>query len=516
MNTSEGGIAKVFNFNTVRDFVDLVVDVIATPEQAQDCGNVVTQHAKNLFRRPALLTEKQFLTEAGQLLAELGVAHQLVLDATESHETAVARALRLHHALNQTARLADTRARMLREQADRIAEQVTQARRERGQLDGVRAEVVLWAANWRHADAKHRLTGANEDEDQVRSDQVAWATAAPLAEAAGHSARAVELRRQLEPEREAREQLRLRVDAHALAAKMLLNTQADELDEQATWTGSRIEDIQLRRKSITVTISERQGEMVTVASTKAAAQTHLDAFDSTAANLRKGGVLDSDETCTDALNRIQAAVDAAEEQAAEYEEAETDFREQAKKTGDAAAAAGIEHQGLAAESKAAHEAERQLQDRHTRLAYHEQLIALAEADHHIDVWGDAERLRHALTDATTVAEAAALLIAVEAAEDERMLASVDTSGLLPAPAATLAVVDQLIAAGLVAETAWTTLFRDYTEPHRLRAVTARPDVVLRSRCPRRHRPGARAFGAYDRPDAGPYPSRHVGRPGSRG
>ena len=516
MNTSEGGIAKVFNFNTVRDFIDLVVDVIATPEQAQDCGNVVIQHAKNLFRRPALLTEQQFLTEAGQLLAELGVGHQLVLYATESHETAVTRAIRLHHALTQTAGFADTRARILREQVDRIAEQVTQARRERGQLDGVRAEVVLWAASWRHADAKQRLTRASEDEGKVRSDQVAWAAAAPLAEAAGHSARAVELRRQLEPEREAREQLRLRVDAHALAAKTLLSGQADDLDEQATWTGTKIEETQQCRKSITATISERQDEKVGVASTKAAAQTHLEAFDRTTASLRKGGVLEGDETCTDALNRIQVAVGVAEEQAAGYEEAETDFREQAKKAGDAAAAAGIEHQGLAAESKAAQEAEQQLQDRHTRLAHHEQLIMLAEADRQINVWGDAERLRHALTDAAAVAEAAALLIAVEAAEDERMLASVDTGGLLPALAATLAVVDQLVTAGLVAETAWTTLFRDYTEPDRLRAVTARPDVVLRSRRSRRNRPEACSFGARDRSDAGPHPSRYVGRPGSRG
>jgi hypothetical protein len=477
MNTSEGGIAKVFNFNTVRDFIDLVVDVIATPEQAQDCGNVVIQHAKNLFRRPALLTEKQFLSEAGELLAELGVAHQLVLDATENHQAAVARALRLHHALTQTARLADTRAGKLREQADRIAERVTQARRERGQLDGIRAEVVLWAANWRYADAQQRLTRASEDEGRTRSDQVAWAAAAPLAEAAGYEARAVELRRQLEPEREAREQLRLRLDAHALAGKALLDAQADDLEEQATWTATKIEEAKRRRRSITLTTSERQNEMVTVASTKAAAQAHLDAFDRTTANLRKAGVLDDDETCADALNRRQAAVDMANKQAAEYEDAETVFRKQAKKTADAAAAAGMEHQELAAETKAAQEAEQELQDRHTRLANHGYLIALAEADQRIDVWGDAERLRHALTDAAAAAEAAMLLIAVEAAEDERMLANVDNSGLLPAPAATLAVVDELIVAGLIAETAWTTMFRDYTEPDRLRAVTARPDVV---------------------------------------
>ncbi len=477
MNTSEGGIAKVFHFNTVHDFIDLVVDVIATPEQAQDCGNVVTQHAKNLFRRPALLTEKQFLTEAGELLAELGVAHQLVLDANQSHENAVARALRLHHALSQTARLADTRARMLREQADRIAAQVTQARRERGHLDGVRAEVVLWAANWRYADAQQRLTRASEDEEKARFDQVAWAVAAPLAEAAGYGARAVELRRQLQPEREAREQLRLRLDAHALAAKALLDAQANDLDEQATWTGTKIEEAQRRRKSITTTTSECQNEKVTVAGTKAATQTHLDTFDRTTANLRKAGVLDGDETCTDALDRHQAAVDMAKKQSAEYEEAETAFREQATKTGDAAATAGIEHQDLAAETKVAQEAELELEERHTRLAHDGHLIALAEADQRIDVWGDAERLRHALTDAAAAAEAAALLIAVEAAEDARMLASVDNSGLLPAPAATLAVVDQLMVAGLTAETAWTTLCRDYTESDRLRAVTARPDAV---------------------------------------
>jgi hypothetical protein len=204
----------------------------------------------------------------------------------------------------------------------------------------------------------------------------------------------------------------------------------------------------------------------------------------------------------------------AKKQSAEYEEAETDCREQATKTGDAAATASIEHQELAAETKAAREAELELEERHTRLAHHGHLIALAEADQRIDVWGDAEHLRHALTDTAAAAEAAALLIAVEAAEDERMLASVDNSGLLPAPAATLVVVDQLMIAGLIAETAWTTLFRDYTEPDRLRAVTARPTSFQESSS-RRRCPTTCAVGARDRPDAGPHPS-DLGRPCSRG
>lgn len=477
MNTSEGGIEKVFNFNTVRDFIDLVVDVIATPEQAQDCGDVVTQHAENLFRRPTLLIEQQFLIEAGQLLAELGAAHQLAEDATKRNSNAIADALRLRHALTQAAGLADTRAGLLQEKADRIGEQVTRARRERGHLEGVRAEVVLWAATRRDADARQRLTRATDDEDTARLDQVTWTVAEHLAEAARHDAHAAELRRQLEPEREAREQLRRRVDAHALAARALLHAQATSLDTQAKRAGGQIEDAGKRRADIAGELRNLHAEKEEVAAASARAQILLDTFERAAANLRKSRILSDGETCARALSRHQAAASTTGEQADEYSDAELEFREQARKAADATAAAGIEHQGLVAEVNAARQAEQQLRDWHTRLAHDQRLIALAEADHRIDVWGDAERLRHALTDAAAAAEAAALLVAVEAAEDKRLLAGVDTSGLLPAPAATLAVVDQLTAAGLVAETGWTALFRDYTEPDRLRAVTTRPDIA---------------------------------------
>ena len=67
--------------------------------------------------------------------------------------------------------------------------------------------------------------------------------------------------------------------------------------------------------------------------------------------------------------------------------------------------------------------------------------------------------------------------AVAAAEDDRLVGAVDATGLLPAPAATLTVADQLAGTGVVAETAWVVLARDYTPAARARAASSRPDIV---------------------------------------
>ena len=132
MNTSEGGIAKVFNFNTVRDFVDLIVDVIAHPDQAADCGRVFAQHAKNLFRRPALQTERTFLTEAQTLLEAMARAQNDVETATELRDGARRRAERLRASLTLAAGQREAAARDGERRSVALGDAVSDARRERG------------------------------------------------------------------------------------------------------------------------------------------------------------------------------------------------------------------------------------------------------------------------------------------------------------------------------------------------------------------------------------------------
>ena len=142
----------------------------------------------------------------------------------------------------------------------------------------------------------------------------------------------------------------------------------------------------------------------------------------------------------------------------------------------ALAAAGdlARHQG---EAENAAKDEERLRAAHDRLAGDLRLVTLAEAEGTIDVWGDAARLRSALTDAVRDAEQHALGEAVEAAEDDRLLNAVDSSGLLPAPVATRAAAETLTQAGIVAETAWAVLSRDFTAEARAGAAIRRPDVA---------------------------------------
>lgn len=477
MNTSEGGIAKVFNFNTVRDFIDLVVDVVAAPDQATDCGNVVNEHAKNLFRRPGLLTEQAFLTEAHQLLTELDTAHEVVHVAIGDRDAARTSAQRLRVELTHAAARHEAGAQLKIIDADRYQRGATEARAERGRVDGIRAELLVLAATEEHAEAGRTLTNAIDSEEAARDQYAAWAAAAPLAEAAGHDAVAAELREQLKPERAAREELRSRVDAHALATRDLLEelarTRTDQAQEAAAALGSATD----RRGALVGKQREARSEENDAHKAEATATALLAAHDRSVAAARRDGHLDDGETPADALNRHTAAQKAAEDAAEEHDGVEREHREAATAAGTEIAAASGDHARLVAEAREVAGDEERLQRAHAALAEHPRLLELGEADGAIDVWGDAATLRRRLDEAARKADDDALRTAVDAAEDDRRVAAVDTTGLLPAPVATVVVIDQLTSAGVVCETAWTVLARDYALDARARAVTVRPDVV---------------------------------------
>ncbi|MGL5850482.1 MAG: hypothetical protein ACRCZD_06810 [Phycicoccus sp.] len=477
MNTSEGGIAKVFNFNTVKDFIDLVVDVIARPQQATDCAAVVKEHAKNLFRRPVLQTERAFLTDAKVLLDELEAAHEIVLTATVESDQARAAAVRLRSALSQAAVHQDTASQIAAGRATTLVEQVAARRRERGQVEAVRAELLYLAAKQVDADAATALTGAQAAETEARADQTAWTVAAALADAASHERVAAELREQLKPERAEREALRVRVDIAALAARDLLGARGTILNRQAADAAGRAADARTRLSSIAKNLRIARDEVTDLGRTEAAADARLKDHDRAMAAVRRDGVLGVGESLAEGVTRLQQAVAAADKTAAEHDAAEIEYRAAAEAAAGRLIAARGEQTQLEAEAESAQREETHLRDTHARLAGHDRLIALAEADGQVNVWGDAGRLRSALADAFRESEDAALREAVEAAEDDRLLAGVDSAGLLPAPVATIAVVAALNSAGVPAQTAWDVLARDYPEPDRLRAASTRPDVA---------------------------------------
>jgi hypothetical protein len=477
MNTSEGGIAKVFNFNTVKDFIDLVVDVVANPQQADDCGRVVNEHAKNLFRRPVLQTERAFLNEAHVLLVELDAAHELVLAASAGRDQAQAHAVRLRSALNQAAGLHDSAARVAAGRATGLEQRAVELRRERGRVEAVRAELLFLAARTANADADRDLATAEGQEKVARVDHGAWTVAAALADAATHDRMATELREQLKPERTAREEFRVRVDTVALAAQHLLNENATDLVRRAKDAAARAGADRLHLKALDEALKVARGEVTDLDRTEAAAEARIKDHDRLLETARRERILGATETPGEALVRLQEEAEASESAAKTHEVAEGEHRTEARAASERLLTTSNEHSQLAADALTAHAEQEELESAHDRFATHERLIALAEANEVVNVWGDAARLRHALGDEIRESDDAALREAVGAAEDNRLVSGVDAAGLLPAPAATIAVARTLSAAGVPAETAWDVLARDYSEPDQERVTTGRPDIA---------------------------------------
>lgn len=477
MNRSEGGVVDVFRFNTVKDFIDLVVDVIARPEQGEDCGTIVSGHAKNLFRRPALQIERSFLTEARSLLVELDAAHELVQVATGARDQAHAHALRLRQALRLAADSHDVAAAVAASRAATLRERVEVLVDEQRDVEGVRAELLFLAAAAEDVAAGLAVEAAKQAAQAARVDVGAWTVAGALAEAATHEQSAAELRDQLKPERAARELLRLRVDTVAAAARDLLEHQAADLTREAAEADEADRDARGIVTDVGRVLQATRDAAQEQQRVHTRADLRISDHEKSMTSARRSQVLEPSEAPADAVTRLRAGVEAAAAAVALHEESEARQRAAARTAAHLCTSAAVQHVQLAAEAAAAHTDEQNVVRAHDALATHERLKALAEADDVVRVWGDARRLRAALTDEISEAEAEVLREAVNAAEDDRLVAGVDANGLMPPPAATTAVARTLTTAGVPAETCWHHLTSTYPLHARRDAPADRPDVA---------------------------------------
>jgi hypothetical protein len=477
MNTSEGGIAKVFRFNTTRDFIDLLIDVIAQPEQSSDISSVLTAHAENLFRKPAWVTEQAFLTEAHTLLSALRHAQAQVSAREAAREDATHRSAELRTSLTLAASQHERAATDARSRSVEHDKAASSARRERTVVDNQRAELQRLAAIDRHQQATVRLEAAQEAQDIARSEVATWAMAAQFAQAAGHDASAQELHEQLQPERAARIDLRARHDAHAAVVYELLESAAGIYDREAATLRAAEGGMRSELTRLESALSGYRGALSQADKQAAGAEALLGAHEKDLAAARRTGLLMESETPQEALDRSERAAETAEGDAKRVSSEAIQLAERSTALAAEASIAASERSGLQVEAAVLTEAERALGVRHEALATHPRLVALAEGDDKVDPWSNAARLRSALADAARDFTGRALAQAVEAAQDERLVAGVDSTGLLPAPVATNAVAEILTAAGVNAQSAWSVLARDVHPTASAQVASSRPDVV---------------------------------------
>lgn len=476
MNTSEGGIAKVFNFSTTTDFIDFVVDVTCHEQDADDVGDVLRAHAHNLRRRPGLLLEQTFLTEAKTLLDDLASKHTQVIAAEDAHNATRRTAAKLQRRLTRSASDRRARADIADHRAITSDEQAEEAHRKRDQLNRYRLELRSRAAAERHERAAEALKNSQADEVSARRDEAQWAAASHYAEARTCEVEEAEVLALLEPERQGREDLRRKHDATALALRDLLTQQATEYAGSARTSTRQQTAHEHEAAQLDQDRSEAQEELDAAQTRLTQAITRLEVHEENLNAARIDGVLEEGETAGEAAdrhNRDQREMSELAERLKNESVAELDRAQDIERE------VSAKRESLPLRVEAARRALDVVEDlrgRRDQLAASGRLAELAEADD-LDPWGDAPRLRAGLSEAIRDNEARALATAVSEASDRRLLAGIEQAGLLPPSIAAQHVVDLLVSENLQAEAAWQVLVRDFNDQDRARAAESRPDIV---------------------------------------
>lgn len=476
MNNSEGGIARVFKFNSTQDFINLVVYVICPPQDALDVSNVLNAHAANLFRRPKLLAEQTFLNQAAEVLTDLNTWQQLVEESTAGANTARASARAVRRSLHLRRLDLEAQADLATRRAAHHGEEETEANRARRRIDRQRTELRRLAANARASDAGRALECARAVEMDRRRTVALWSVAQHLAAQRAQRAQAAEVLELLKPERSARADLRARHDVHAHALRCLLARQADKYDDDERVARDLRDAARAATERLRPALTSAGEQLRSAQRQQAQAQARIDSHLEARAHAVQDAILRDGEEPADAVARHTEAADAARAQAATLMAAASSRRDIAKELSATANKDGRRYSTLEAEISHLSSAVDALVRRRDELAANPRLAALAESDD-VDPWTDAPRLRAALTEAIRDSRSRALAQAVEAASDDRLVASADSDGYLPTPLAARAAIDALKNAGVTAESGWDVLTRGFPGPARAQAAAERPDIV---------------------------------------
>jgi hypothetical protein len=477
MNRSEGGISKIFTFDSAATFVDFILDMVAAPSQANECAGILTQHASNLFARPVHLLEQRFLADAGRRLSELAAAHEAVTSAHQRNRDAARTAAGLRAGVIAAADARAQRAAEQRERHEELGTRITGTRRERQRVENWRDELLRLAALERQHDAERALKQAETARDDAAAAHVAWQATEFLLEAAELDARAAQILEQLQPERAERATLARSHDVAAAAVRDLLAQSIAEHTKAADTASAQARERRATEKRERANARAARNEAARAGAEAAALRATLEAHRLALVAARERTVIGEQEAPADAAERHRAAAAALRGRAAELKTAASRDEEAAAaeaKQAQGAAAAAVRLSGQADQGERERDA---LAAEHDALASHPRLLELAEAEERVALWEQAEQLRAALLNAARDTDARALAEAVRAAEDDRLVAGVADSGLLPAPAEVQAVLAELHRHALGADTAWTVLSRDHGPGVADALANARPELA---------------------------------------
>lgn len=476
MNTREGGADEVFRFGDGEQFVDFLIELVMNASDGDQVGKNVTSWREELKDRvEKLIPEGEMTAGLGHRLGPL----EALADERRSLSLACAREQGRLAAVQRwlSAEAASERIRIERaEEAHRAAGAETE--RAEGEASGaarVAAGLRRFAARLQGEAAERTRRELEVAHALASRERDLWHAAGPMKEALGHEADAQRRREELsrrtadaEPQR-----LELVEVAGRLAGRIAMQLcSVRELERQAR---ASVADAEARRTTAERAAKEAHGRAASAESTARHAETELARIDGARVELGKAGLLHSGETVMVAMERFAALQ-------ADYL-AEIDGLEGVIATSKREHALLEEPIGSAllrlVELKAA------LRNGRERLAEAESSRRSIEADPLLQ-----EVLELEAPDLDQIADVTLELVGVEARrhaealvevraareDDERALAGLDASGLLPPTREVEKVLHAL--SGLRAWSGWAWLESTVPSERRADLVHAAPSHAL--------------------------------------
>jgi hypothetical protein len=475
MNKDEGGVEKLFQFPTERDFIEFLLRLTADADQLNQVSANLATLAEKFRALPRSELELAFIDGALQRLAPLAEAELARRGAERERGAARERARRtLENFRARATETAERRAQLAADYEaadDERAKAVTAARRANEQQSELRRRIAEFAI----ADAEARLVAAEQETRRLQLERDAWQATETLLTQRDLAAQVEELARELDFAEAEAAPLRARVEqaAQALGLRLRHELRAARADEK-TQQQRAVDAKQARRDAEKATtelrLERQQAERDEREATEQLAQLERDRE-----TLREQKVLAAGESGAAALGRVQVqyAAGVARLEQIETERGSTEMRKQ--QVAEKLSEAERTRERHERDREALSEEQGELERRRTRLEGAERLADLAEGRPHLAL--DGSRLAAALQAALAASERELVSHLAETAEERTLLQGIEQSGLLPAVRDLEHAVATLAAAGIQCTSGWRYLAEGATVAERARVLARRPELA---------------------------------------
>jgi hypothetical protein len=454
VNATEGGIDALFtHIDSPGAFVRYLLRFVADDRRIAPVRDLLGETAIEIAKQPVYRAERDFCAEAQPLVAAVGDAHAKVAATAAHRECVRAEAATFKRALLDAAEASDGEAAAAGQRRDDLEGQRLETR---NQTDGARRqrdEYRRLAAVFRHDAAAAAVKAATGHAEAARLQADAWAAVSDLvavvqatatldAHRAALRAAAQEAGPALAAVEAAEARLAGSLEHHLGEVAAHLNALASAAAEATTAKGVA----EARRRAA---IDDQAG----LAAERAEHTRSLERADARQRRLVEQTLIKAGERLSAAIDRLAAAtahhramiarIKARIDQVAAERK---DVRAKLPAARRAAAETARAHDALASEAA-------RLDVAAAELAANSRFRELVQADD-IDPIAEADDLLAALDAAVAAADAAALDVRVEGADDERAIAGLEADGVLPPRPAAAMVVDALGTAGVAAQPGW--------------------------------------------------------------